>query len=187
MQINPDGTVTPLDDPLVAAAKAKHLKFKYGDSYAAPEVVMYEVVQPVINDIVATPVEVVVKAEAVPEKVLPKTPVRKLKVVKKLKVSVAPSKPVAAPAPAPSAADIAPYLPQDIAQPILSQEVAAHHLARAEGFAMQAGGLYAQVFGNDPMIGLVRHASGAITPAEPAANIQARIDHYNALRFATGV
>jgi len=50
----------------------------------------------------------------------------------------------------------------------------ANQLARAELLAIQAGGLYAEVYGKDPYAGLVRHASGAVTPPESAANIEAR-------------
>ncbi len=50
----------------------------------------------------------------------------------------------------------------------------ANQLARAEILAIQAGGLYAEVYGKDPYAGLVRHASGAVTPPESAANIEAR-------------
>lgn len=63
-------------------------------------------------------------------------------------------------------------------------ELEANQLARAELLAIQAGGLYAEEYGSDPYVGLVRHASGAITPPEPKANIEARYAILRALEAA---
>ena len=51
---------------------------------------------------------------------------------------------VAAPVPVTS------YKTETIVDPAISDEVAAHQLARAEALGIQAGGLYAEVFGDDP-------------------------------------
>ena len=258
LQANFDGTVTPLDEPVVAAAKAKHLQEKFGNSYApfypgsygpayygglfdhsftAPSYAPHlttalDAVRafpaPTFSagpisvatapiSVAAAPISVAaapISVSATPVRV-PSTPVRvastpvrvastpvrvasspvapvmqavpavperniPLGPTPTFKITVPESSPVAVQAPAP----VTTYNTGNIVDPAISDEVAAHQLARAEALGIQAGGLYAEVFGNDPNQGLVRHASGALTPAEPAVNIQARVDHYNAVRAA---
>ena len=78
-------------------------------------------------------------------------------------------KAVPAPQAAPAPAVFSPSL-----RNAFDAELEANRLARAELLAIQAGGIYAEEYGSDPYVGLVRHASGAITPPETEANIEAR-------------
>ncbi len=222
LQANFDGTVTPLDEPVVAAAKAQHLYEKFGGyaagiyphsyglgyaGYAPYSYVDSHVYASPIS--VAAPVSYTPYVNPAPAPVISPTfathqaaiTVNQLEREKLFALQAA--KPAlfhqitTAPAPAPIATfEATPAIPTSVqANPGSTHFTAdfriqvpsnpssntafdavleANQLARAELLAIQAGGLYAEVYGKDPYAGLVRHASGAVTPPETAANIEAR-------------
>lgn len=239
LQANFDGSVTPLDEPVVAAAKAQHLYEKFG-GYAATYPYGYglgyagyapyshvdthvyaspvSVAAPVSYSpayVTAAPAPVVSPAFAAHQAAIAANQLEREQLFVLQAAEPAPIPQItAAPAPAPVAAtfEAAPVVTVEAAparptvtrvkanpgstvfetrkvvqtnptsQAAFDEVLEANQLARAELLAIQAGGLYASVYGNDPYAGLVRHASGAVTPPEPAANIEARRKLFEAQR-----
>ncbi len=243
LQANFDGSVTPLDEPVVAAAKAQHLYEKFG-GYAAAYPYGYglgyagfapysyvdthvyaspvSVAAPVSYSptyVTAAPAPVVSTAFAAHQAAIAANQLEREQLFALQAAEPAPIPQItAAPAPAPVAAtfEAAPVVAVEAApapaparpavtrvkanpgstvfetrkvvqtnptsQAAFDEVLEANQLARAELLAIQAGGLYASVYGDDPYAGLVRHASGAVTPPEPAANIEARRKLFEAQR-----
>ncbi len=223
LQANFDGSVTPLDEPVVAAAKAQHLyekfggyaagiyPYSYGLGYAGYAPYSY-----VDSHVYAPPISVAAPVSYTPNYVnTAQAPVispafathqtaitvNQLEREKLFALQAAEpafvSQITTAHAPAHIATfEATPAIPTSVqAQPGSTRFTAdtriqvpsnpssntafdavleANQLARAELLAIQAGGLYAEIYGKDPYAGLVRHASGAVTPPETAANIEAR-------------